>query len=601
MNAALDEVVVRLGPALLHFVWQGAVVGCLAAIGLALLRNARPQARYALCGAALMLCLLLPVWHVVARPLPLAEAWTAAMPVHVQAATPSVPTRASALSVATLAPGLPAVVLIWSIGAALMSLRLALGVSWVRRLDFAARASRHPVDPVWSARLAALAGRMGLRRVPRLHVLEAVEGPVTVGRWRPMILLPAALLTRMPAELLEALLAHELAHIRRLDYLANLVQSVVEVLLFYHPVVWWLSRRLRIEREQIADDLAAEALGNRRQLALALSELARWQSPQPPLALAAQGGNLMTRISRLVRPVRQPLGGKLLLPFAGLAALAIAAHASGLATAAAPAAPPAARSAAASIATPAKSIHRPDSPDDRQSFAFAFMSEDGSSTMSVSDKDMRELKARRKGIHGDFLWVRQGSQRYVVTDPAALAEVRALWAPVQAFDARMDELGQQMDAQSEVLERVARETEAVHEAPSAELQALGKEMAVLQKQRDKAQAEVDKLTRRMSATRDEKQLAKLEQQQEQLERSLEPLDESIEALSEKMDSVSDALDQAVNQASAQQEQEADKAMEALSREMEALSQQQEAAEKSAEEKLRALLQDFVRRGLARQG
>jgi predicted nucleic acid-binding Zn-ribbon protein len=304
----------------------------------------------------------------------------------------------------------------------------------------------------------------------------------------------------------------------------------------------------------------------------------------------------MTRISRLVQPIRQPLGGKLVLPFAGLAALAIAMHSSGLATAA----EPVARTPAASTAPATGAAQRPtEAAGGRQPFAFALISEDGSSTMSADDKDMRELKARRKSIHGDFLWVRQGTQHYVVTDPAALAEARALWAPVQAFDARMDELGQQMDAQSEVLERVARETEAAHEAPSAELEALGQQMAELQKQRDKAQAEVDKLTRRMNATRDEKQLARLEQQQEQLEKSLEPLDESIEALSEQMDSVSEALEQAVNERSAQHEQQADQAMEELSREMEALSRQQEAAEKIAEEKLRALIQDLVRRGLAR--
>ena len=113
--------------------------------------------------------------------------------------------------------------------------------------------------------------------------------------------LPAALLARMPAGLLEALLAHELAHIRRHDYLVNLLQAVVEALLFYHPVVWWLSRRIRHERELIADDLAAEALGDRRSLALALSELDRMlgataAGPIPRFAHAAHGGQLMSRI-----------------------------------------------------------------------------------------------------------------------------------------------------------------------------------------------------------------------------------------------------------------------------------------------------------------
>jgi beta-lactamase regulating signal transducer with metallopeptidase domain/predicted nucleic acid-binding Zn-ribbon protein len=596
MNPALDDWVVRVGMALLHFVWQGALIGCLAAAGLALLRNARPQTRYAFCGAALLLCLLLPLWQVLAPQEPSTEAVAVAVSAHADPAKAAVPNRAQALSVATLRPSLPVVVLLWSMGAALMSLRLALGLAWVWRLGAAAGAAVHPIDPVWPARLAALAERMGLRRRPRLRVLEGLEGPMTVGRWRPLILLPAALLTHMPAELLEALLAHELAHIRRLDYVANLVQSVVEALLFYHPVVWWLSHRIRLEREQIADDLAAEALGEPRRLALALSELARWQPSHPPLALAAQGGSLMTRISRLVRPIQQPLGGKLLLPMAGLAALAIAAHASGLTAAAAPAASAMPGTKAAThIVTVANA-------NASQPFAFALVSgNDGSSIMSGNEKDMRELKARRAGIDSDFLWVRQGTQRYVVTDPAALAEARALWAPVHAFDAEMDKLGRQIEAQAEVVERVAREMQAVQDAPSAELEALGKRMAVLQKQRDKAQAEVDKLSRRMAATRDEKQLAQLEQQQERLDKALEPLDESIDARSEQMDRLGEARDQALEQKFAQQEQDADQAMEELSRQMEALSQQQEAAAKTAEQQLRALIQDLVRRGLAKQG
>ena len=83
------------------------------------------------------------------------------------------------------------------------------------------------------------------------------------------MLVPAVLVTGMPPHLLEALLAHELGHIRRHDYLINLLQNVVEILLFYHPAVWWLSRRIRTEREQIADDFAAHHLGDPRRLALA--------------------------------------------------------------------------------------------------------------------------------------------------------------------------------------------------------------------------------------------------------------------------------------------------------------------------------------------
>lgn len=133
-----------------------------------------------------------------------------------------------------------------------------------------------------------------------------------------MVLLPAALVAGMPPDLLEALLAHEMAHIKRHDYLVNLLQNVIETLLFYHPAVWWISNRIRIERELMADDFAARQLGEPRRLALALSELERLQFSTHHLAQAANGGNLMDRIQRLCRPAPQALNWKAVVPMLGL-------------------------------------------------------------------------------------------------------------------------------------------------------------------------------------------------------------------------------------------------------------------------------------------
>jgi bla regulator protein BlaR1 len=124
----------------------------------------------------------------------------------------------------------------------------------------------------------------------------------------------------MPHELLEALLAHEMAHVKRLDYLVNLGQNVVEILLFYHPAVWWISGRIRAEREQIADDIAARHTGEPRTLARALSELEKLQFSGQHLALAATGGDLVARVRRLVRPDSQALNWKAAIPILGLAA-----------------------------------------------------------------------------------------------------------------------------------------------------------------------------------------------------------------------------------------------------------------------------------------
>lgn len=161
------------------------------------------------------------------------------------------------------------------------------------------------------------------------------------------MLVPAALVTGMPPHLLEALLAHELGHIRRHDYLVNLVQNVIEALLFYHPAVWWLSRRIRSEREQIADDFAARQLGEPRRVAQALSELERWQFSPPHLAQAANGGDLMARIRRLVRPAPQALDWRAALPVLGLV-LACAASAHAVST----------RSATAAVTPPTADLSR---------------------------------------------------------------------------------------------------------------------------------------------------------------------------------------------------------------------------------------------------
>ncbi|MCX7289924.1 M56 family metallopeptidase, partial [Janthinobacterium sp.] len=215
---------------------------------------------------------------------------------------------------AALQAWMPALVLAWGAGVGLMSLRLCLGLAWVGKLRRQAVAA----PAIWQARVDALAQRMGLhrsRQVPlKLHA--GLSSLVTVGFWRPVILLPAALLSGMPVALLEALLAHELAHVRRWDYLVNLLQSVAEALLFFHPVVWWLSARMRAEREQVADALAAQALQDPQQLATALHALSLHAAApsQPGLLMSARGGALLTRIERLVAPGPDTTGWKLALP-----------------------------------------------------------------------------------------------------------------------------------------------------------------------------------------------------------------------------------------------------------------------------------------------
>jgi D-alanyl-D-alanine endopeptidase (penicillin-binding protein 7) len=200
---------------------------------------------------------------------------------------------------------------------------MAAGLLWIGRA-----ARMQACDPAWEERLSRLAERCGVTREVRLRVVDSLASPITAGWWRPVVLVPASLVAGMPPHLLEALLAHELGHVRRHDYLVNLLQNVIETLLFYHPAVWWLSARIRAEREQIADDFAARHLGEPRRLALALSELEKLQFSSHHLAQAANGGDLMARIRRLLRPSVQALNWKAAIPVLGLAIVCAAcAHA----------------------------------------------------------------------------------------------------------------------------------------------------------------------------------------------------------------------------------------------------------------------------------
>ena len=334
MEIQLATLVSATGWALLHFVWQGLLIGWAVTLAMYLLRNARPQTRYAVACGAMLLCAALPLSSILMQ---LADARAVASSGAAKVATVAVSGDSSSVVFSMLAPAargiidsdtldaaqnvlrrqLPWIVGLWLAGAALMALRLAIGLKWVADRT---RPDEFTNNPYWQRRLSELARRFGIEQHVRLGVADHLDSPITAGCFKPIVLVPAALITGMPVGLLEALLAHELAHIKRHDYLVNLIQSAIEIVLFYHPSVWAISRRIRIEREQIADDLAVDMLGQPHQLAQALSQLDRFQFDTTQLAHAAHGGNLMSRIKRLLRPDVEPVSWKMAMPLAGLLA-----------------------------------------------------------------------------------------------------------------------------------------------------------------------------------------------------------------------------------------------------------------------------------------
>ena len=168
-------------------------------------------------------------------------------------------------------------VLAWGIGVLALSLRLLGGWMLTRSL-----ATRHAIAGVAGDRSPPRArspSGCSLRRAVAIVESGAVAVPTLVGWIKPVVLLPAAALSGLSPEQLQAILAHELAHVRRHDYLVNLLQSMVETLLFYHPATWWVSAQVRAEREHCCDDLAVEVCGDRLVYVTALAELTTHHQP----------------------------------------------------------------------------------------------------------------------------------------------------------------------------------------------------------------------------------------------------------------------------------------------------------------------------------
>jgi hypothetical protein len=196
-------------------------------------------------------------------------------------------------------PLLPGLVALWGVGVLLLSLRTLGGWALVQRLK---RSGLSQPPAALEATLARLREALRVTAPVRLYHSALVRVPTALGWLRPVILVPAGALLGLTPSQLELVLAHELAHIRRRDYLVNLLQTAVETVLFYHPAVWWVSGRMRVEREHCCDDLAVAACGNPVGYARALADLEGLASRGPVLAMAASGGSLFERVARLVEP-----------------------------------------------------------------------------------------------------------------------------------------------------------------------------------------------------------------------------------------------------------------------------------------------------------
>lgn len=304
-----------LGWTLLHTLWQGFALVLPTAVVLHLLRGRSSHLRYQVSALALLIQLMASAATFAWYYQPAAGILTATahasraqtLPVRWQTLTQTLPWHEQVQHF--LESHLGQFVLIYLIGVVVFGLRLAGGWLFLQRLS---RTATQPVSPKWSELTDALRSALTVRAVVQVRESARIMVPMVVGVLKPVLLLPVGLSINLSIREVEAVLAHELAHIKRHDYAVNLLQSVMEVLFFFHPALWWLSARVREEREHCCDDLAVQAIGgDGRTLAQALARVeelrltqvaptASADRPALAMAFATERRHLLHRVRRML-------------------------------------------------------------------------------------------------------------------------------------------------------------------------------------------------------------------------------------------------------------------------------------------------------------
>ena len=313
MNHHLES----LGWTLMHFCWQAGAIALVYWLADTALSKARSQTRYLLALAAMLLMLLGAVatfsYEETRGHSDLSFAADSFVPAANKTIRSSISIdlvpltglstagsaeRPAQLHLSTILPWLD---IAWLLGVACLSARTIGGWRMIQRLR---RRAQLEVPESVRANFAQLRKRLGITRPVSLRISDHVQGPLAMGIVRSLILLPASTLMALSPEQLEAVLAHELAHVRRADYLWNLIQTMIETLFFFHPAVWWVGRRLRQQRELCCDDVALQSCADPLVYATALLRLEEQRGQRLNLAMALDGhrpwSGLRVRIARIL-------------------------------------------------------------------------------------------------------------------------------------------------------------------------------------------------------------------------------------------------------------------------------------------------------------
>lgn len=306
-NLLNSTVLSSLAITLLHFLWQGLLVATVLKSALLIFNKHKPQLRYALSGLAMLANLLLPIiTFIIIYQGELSSSNSLVQSFVLNELILELKKPDALLSYKQLTETLPLLLpylsILWLATITLLAGKLLIEISTVNRLP-----QQSTVEPSnqLQTRFNELVDQINLKITPQLLISLKVEVPMAIGWLKPIVLLPASMISGLNNAQLEMLILHELAHIRRHDYLVNFLQTLIEILLFFHPAVWWVSKQMRNEREYCSDDIAVQHCGDAIAYSHTLADIASLCTKThnhtiPDMAMAASGGDLKQRVTRLV-------------------------------------------------------------------------------------------------------------------------------------------------------------------------------------------------------------------------------------------------------------------------------------------------------------
>ena len=306
------ELTEALGWTLLHSLWQGAAIAILISLVLILFSKYSANTRYwlSLTGLIILFVSTISTFNYLYEPPALLEHTAVELsainlsdipPAQVDLSTASSIQNYPTDFLNYFQPHLPLFVSIWLLGILLFGLKMLGEYAYLQHLK---NHRCHLLPRSWQERTHEMAAQMGIRKAVFVKETYRIHSPMVIGFFKPIILFPIGILNQLSVEQVESIIAHELAHVRRNDYLINLFMTFAEVLLFFNPFVWWINRRIRIEREFSCDDLAINYTGDTLSFIKSLAQLEEWRMSGNSLAMAFGGSKkgVLARVQRIAQP-----------------------------------------------------------------------------------------------------------------------------------------------------------------------------------------------------------------------------------------------------------------------------------------------------------